>query len=162
MSNFQSKLGDGLSKIQGGVEQSKAKLQTAQEVSRLRKTLREQSEQKSRHLLELGQLAHLWIREGRIQDPDAVETIAKVKELDVVIFNTMKRINALNEQEAGPQACQCGAPLTEADKFCGACGTRVNVEIKVQEEEPVECLSCGEQVPASAHYCGCCGTKMAG
>ncbi|WP_010676979.1 hypothetical protein [Bacillus timonensis] len=37
MSNLQAKLGEGLSKFQGGIEQGKQKLQIVQEISRLKK-----------------------------------------------------------------------------------------------------------------------------
>lgn len=46
MSNLQSKLGEGLSKFQGGIEQGKQKLQVVQEINRLKKEISDASSKK--------------------------------------------------------------------------------------------------------------------
>lgn len=160
MSNFQSKMEEGLSKFQGGVEQSKAKISTLQELARLKKSLKESSEEKAMLLLELGELAHLRIREEKIKDPDMLEVTEKICQKDQKMYQLQKTISQLTEKQEEDKTCQCGAQITETDKFCGECGTRVNQVEKAEEVAVTTCATCEMEVSAAGKYCNCCGAIL--
>ncbi|ABR46474.1 conserved hypothetical protein [Alkaliphilus metalliredigens QYMF] len=160
MSNLQSKLGDGFSKLQGGLEQGKTRLQTVQEINKLKKMVEDTTEKKSKLLLDLGQLTHLWIREGKLQDSSFTEISNALTEVDQVIFTTFKKINELSANQEEENLCECGALITPNDKFCGECGLKLEEEATKEDIEMIHCSVCQEVIISSCNFCGCCGSKL--
>lgn len=159
--DLQSKLGDGLSKLSGGIEQGKQKLQTAQEVSRLNRNVNELGQKKSKALLELGQLTYMKIRSGEITDAELVELTSNLVGLDKNIFTSIKKIAELNKSDDNQQACpSCGTVNGVNDKFCGGCGTKLEAEKETSLINEEQCEHCEEMVPSGANFCPCCGQSI--
>lgn len=159
MANIQSKFGEGLSKIQEGIDQGKQKLQVTQEINQLRRGMKEAVSEKGRYISELGLLAHQYIREGQLSDPKFLELAEKVLEKDREIYRNQAMITELTKNNNDKVLCECGAALKPTDKFCGSCGKEVAAKME-NELETIECSNCNENVPVDAKYCGCCGMKI--
>ncbi|KAA0548383.1 zinc ribbon domain-containing protein [Bacillus sp. BGMRC 2118] len=162
-SNLQSKLGEGLSKFQGGIEQGKQKLQIAQEVSRLKKEMNDTSTRKSKVLLEVGQAAYKKIRNGEITDPELIELTTKLVGYDSTIYQSITKITELQLSTDHNQEMICPSCQTANDehaKFCGSCGEKILVEKLVDTEESEHCVKCEQSIPLDAHFCPCCGNKV--
>ena len=79
------------------------------------------------------------------------------------------RIRAENEAEraaaaaaapaapAGLTCPGCGAVIADGLKFCGQCGTKIEVPAA---PVPRVCPSCGAAVAEGVRFCGECGTRM--
>ncbi|MEH7386558.1 zinc ribbon domain-containing protein [Bacillus sp. JJ1521] len=162
MSNLQSKLGEGLSKFQDGIEQGKQKLQVVQEISRLKKEINEASTKKSMVLLEVGQATYQKIRNGEITDPELVELTVKLVGFDHHIYQANKKVAELNSRSADSNSIICSicqTPNSVDAKFCGGCGAKVEVATKVVLSGEETCVICEEAMPVDANFCPCCGTK---
>jgi len=61
LSDLQTKLGNGMNKLQEGIEQGKIKLQVAQEIAQLKKEIQVQLHKKTEVLLEVGQQIYVQI-----------------------------------------------------------------------------------------------------
>ncbi|ARK32568.1 zinc ribbon domain-containing protein [Halalkalibacter krulwichiae] len=160
--HFQSKLGEGLSKFQGGIEQGKQKLQVAQEVSRLKKEIQETSVRKSKILLELGLRTYQKIRTGEIDDEELVELTKNVYGFDQHLYASSRKVAELNkkEEESGSVCPSCETVNSADAKFCGGCGTKVERAAAVESVEGTACVRCEETVPEEAQFCSCCGVKV--
>lgn len=165
MSNqFQSKLETGLSKVQGGLEQGRQKLQVVQEINRLKKEIQEASVKKSNVLLEVGQATYAKIRNGEIEDPALLTITGQLIALDQQIYqSTMKisQLNSRNQEGQGKVCTTCQTSNGVDAKFCGGCGGKIDAEVKVELSVDATCDKCEESIPASAHFCPCCGSKVA-
>lgn len=160
MSDVQSKLGEGLSKFQEGIDQRKQKLKTSQDVSKLKKQVQETSLKKSKLLINLGQTTYQLIREGKINDPQLVELSQSMVGFDNVIYQSYKKIAELTEGEQRAYSCECGAPVQPTDKFCESCGKKVTIA-EPKELETIQCPACEEEIAKDANFCGSCGKKLA-
>ncbi|XXM72934.1 zinc ribbon domain-containing protein [Lysinibacillus sphaericus] len=160
--NLQSKLGEGLSKFQGGIEQGKLKLQTVQEINKVKKEIHDVSVKKSKILLETGQRVYMKIRNLEIQDPELMELTSKLTELDQAIFEGSKKIAELSSRpdQNGMICPSCQTPNEVDAKFCGGCGAKVEKAAEVEAGTGEACLTCNEAVSPYANYCHCCGTKV--
>lgn len=67
MSDLQAKFGNGMNKLQEGIEQGKMKLQVAQEVAQLKKITQEKLQAKTEILLELGQTTYMQLRNDEVR-----------------------------------------------------------------------------------------------
>ena len=54
------------------------------------------------------------------------------------------------------QCSSCGRELKPGAKFCGGCGTK----IEVQQSAAAVCPSCGRELKPGAKFCGGCGTPI--
>ena len=161
MADLQSKMGEGLSKLQGGIEQGKNKLKTSQEVNKLKIKIQDTSVKKAELLINLGQTAYQLIREGKITDKQLIDLAQPMIGFDQVIYQANKTIAELTEDNSKQYVCECGAPISPADKFCGSCGKKVVIE-EPEQIALTNCPSCEEEMPEDTKYCGSCGTKLAG
>nr|WP_246421621.1 zinc ribbon domain-containing protein [Texcoconibacillus texcoconensis] len=160
MADIQSKLGEGLSRFQGGVEKGKQRIQLTQEMSRLKRELAEATSEKSRLYVEMGMRAHQLVRDGGLFDQQVSDFADALLACDKSIYRIQRQIAELSDVESEGMTCECGASLQSGDKFCGECGAKVMV-FSVQEEQAfVACHQCEEQVAESANFCGCCGYKL--
>lgn len=161
MSNhLPSKLGEGLSKIQGGFEQGKQKLQVVQEVTKLKRSVNELSTDKSKILLRMGQLTHHKIRNKELSDSELQELSTSIIALDREIYQTSKKIAELSQTNPDQLICDhCGTANGLNDKFCGGCGRKVEIKIELDQSNAIDCMACGEKVPGEAKYCPCCGIR---
>lgn len=161
--NLQSKLGEGLSKFQGGIEQGKQKLQLVQEMNRLKKEMNEASMRKAKVLLEVGQLTYSKIRQGEILDSELAEITEKLVGIDREIYESRKMANELQSKSSqnGITCSSCQTVNSEDAKFCGGCGEKVEAAVNMEVAEGINCVMCEETIPESANFCHCCGTKVA-
>ncbi|WP_002144806.1 zinc ribbon domain-containing protein [Bacillus cereus] len=159
MSDLQSKFGNGMNKLQEGIEQGKMKLQVAQEIAQLKKITQEKLQAKTEILLELGQTVYMQLREDEVRVDLLKAIVAPVQELDVAIYNTRRKMSNLQSQEQKGQ-CSCGGPLSLNDKFCGQCGKENELLLQSKNIEKEACSSCGEQIATEATFCPACGMKQ--
>ncbi|MGA9288414.1 MAG: zinc ribbon domain-containing protein [Anaerobacillus sp.] len=158
MSDLQTKIGGGLSRIQDGLQQGKNKLQTAQEVSQLRKTASDAATNREKIIKQLGELAYRLVRKGDVQHTELNEQAERVIQYDIELYHANRDLEIQLRKESNGQTCECGATVSEEDTFCGSCGNKVDVH-----ESPSvatnTCIKCQESIPEVAQFCGCCGTK---
>ncbi|MGW6146704.1 zinc ribbon domain-containing protein [Bacillus mycoides] len=159
MSDLQSKFGNGMNKLQEGIEQGKMKLQVAQEMAQLKKITQEKLQEKTEISLELGQTVYMQLRDDEVRVDLLKAIVAPVQELDVAIYNTRRQISNLQRQEQKGQ-CSCGGPLSLNDKFCGQCGKENELLLQSKNIEKEACSSCGEQIATEATFCPACGMKQ--
>ncbi|WP_379968812.1 zinc ribbon domain-containing protein [Ectobacillus sp. sgz5001026] len=159
MVNLQETLESGVTKLHGGIEQGKIKLQLAQEMVQLKREIQDLLQKKAEFLLELGQLAYLQLRSDELQKVDLVHTIDPIEKIDISIYQANKRLSELKQSQEDGITCNCGAPLTMSDKFCGNCGTPNPMLNRAKETNLVKCQNCGQDTPNDASYCPVCGTK---
>jgi DNA-directed RNA polymerase subunit RPC12/RpoP len=56
---------------------------------------------------------------------------------------------------------QCNSPLEVEDKFCNACGAKVELATENESSgQTNRCPSCGNEVGSGVKFCGKCGTKL--
>jgi membrane protease subunit (stomatin/prohibitin family) len=163
VSDIQTKIGGGLNKLQGSLQQGKQKLQTVQEISQYRKVIQENGEKRASIILALGEAAFKKMRAGELQDVELHELTQKVLQFDQEIFKAQKAVEKLARQAKQENGCpSCGATVTENDKFCGSCGQKVEAVNELVDEETEQCRVCEEEIPVSSKYCICCGTQQVG
>ena len=129
MSDLQAKFGNGMNKLQEGIEQGKMKLQVAQEVAQLKKITQEKLQAKTEILLELGQTTYMQLRNDEVRIEVLKGIVEPVQELDIAIYNMRKQIANLQNQGQKGQ-CSCGGSLSLNDKFCGQCGKKMSYSFK--------------------------------
>jgi hypothetical protein len=155
-------LGEGLSKFQGGIEQGKLKLQTVQEINKIKKEMHDVSVKKSKILLEVGQKVYKKIRNQELHDQELIELTSKLTELDHALYGGSRKILELKSHpDQNVTICtSCETPNELDAKFCGGCGAKVEKAIEPAAGAGDACASCSEPLTADAHYCHCCGTKV--
>ena len=158
MSDLQTKIGGGLSRIQDGLQQGKNKLQTAQEVSQLRKTASDAATNREKIIKQLGELAYRLVRKGDIQHTELYEQAERVIQYDIELYHANRDLEIQLRKESNGQTCECGATVSEEDTFCGSCGKKVDVP-EPPSVPTNTCIKCQESIPEVAQFCGCCGTK---
>lgn len=163
MSELQTKLGGGLNMLQGSLQQGKQKLQIAQEISQQKKLINENAEKKAELLLKMGEMVYKKIRTGEIADGQ-LDTVAKeIIQFDQRIYQSQQTLAQLNMSSQQRQSCtSCGGPITTDDKFCGACGQKVEHAQATTRIETEACPVCEADVPVNTAFCVCCGNQMVG
>ncbi|MCY9692061.1 zinc ribbon domain-containing protein [Paenibacillus alginolyticus] len=160
MSDIQTKLGDGLSMLKGGIQQGKQKLQQVQEISELRKKVKDANLKKTKILLDMGQQAFQLVREGSLQDEKIKKLSEAIVQLDKTIYQANLKIQEISEISVDSKTCECGTQIHASDKFCGSCGKKVTVPEVVVNAEQTTCPACQEQISVTSKFCNCCGTRM--
>ncbi len=161
MPTIQEKIEGTVSKFQSGLEDGKSKIQVAQEISKHKKTSKEASEEKAMLLFRLGEVAYRKLRDGEIPTTDFEVFIEKIIKKDKEIFDNQKAIESLSNSQKPESLCSnCGAKVLQHDKFCGSCGTKVEVEKETDPLTLTECHSCSTQITISSTYCPSCGTRQ--
>ncbi|MFD2706995.1 zinc ribbon domain-containing protein [Salibacterium lacus] len=160
MSDIQSKIGGGVNKLQDSIKSGKQKLQNAQEVSQHQRIVQEASEKRSMEIHKIGEIVYKRNRLEEGTDPELNNSTAKIKELDVIMYQAQQKIEEFQQQEVEGRLCpECHASVSEADKFCGSCGTEIPLPAPA-DEQTKECHSCEQDIAATAAFCTCCGTKQ--
>lgn len=129
MSDLQAKFGNGMNKLQEGIEQGKMKLQVAQEVAQLKKITQEKLQAKTEILLELGQTTYMQLRNDEVRIEVLKGIVEPVQELDIAIYNMRKQIANLQNQGQKGQ-CSCGGSLSLNDKFVDSAGKKMSYSFK--------------------------------
>jgi hypothetical protein len=163
MSDLQSKLGGGLNRIQDSLQQGKQKLHTVQEMNQYKRVIQESSEKRAEIIIKLGEVVYKKIRSGEIEDADFKTIIQDVIKLDQLVYRAEVELEKLQEKSINNFSCpSCNTPILPGDKFCGACGSKVEEAKGEENVEKAPCPACEEQVPVHATFCGCCGNHLAG
>lgn len=159
--DLQSRLGEGLSKVQGGIEQGKLKLQVLQDINMFKKAVGDASVRKSMLLIEMGQMTYGRLRsnDGPEEDRKVVTMAQEIVELDKKIYAASKRIRELSQPVSNGVSCPCGAVNGETDNFCGGCGKQIDRAPVLDESNMCICTSCDSSIPLEANFCPCCGSK---
>ncbi|MBH9968185.1 double zinc ribbon domain-containing protein [[Bacillus] enclensis] len=160
MSEFQTKIGGGLNKLQGSLQQGKQKLQTAQETSQYRKVVSDEAQKRVQLIIDLGELAYLKVRSNQLDDDEMRKSVEAIVSHDKEVFKAKKMISLLTARSANSETCSCGSPITSDMKYCGSCGQKVEIMPESSEAER-ECGYCEQMIPVSAQFCTCCGRKQA-
>jgi Double zinc ribbon len=161
MSDLQTKIGDGITKIQGSLQQGKQKLATAQEISQLKKTSAEAAAKRLELIVALGEEVYELVRRGELGLTRLTVSAQAIQEQDSIIYRVSKSISEINDKNEDSYTCECGAPLNANAKFCGGCGQKVEIQNKVHVKEyTLQCLTCGEMNPSGSDFCGCCGNTI--
>ena len=161
MPTIQEKFEGTVSKLQSGIEDGKSKLQTAQEISKHKKVLKEVSEEKAILLFRLGELVYKKIRIGEIEKEGLDYLINDIISKDKELFDNQKMIEDLSNSQNSESLCtQCGSNVLKGDKFCGSCGTKVEIKQELSNFTLVECNACSTEITDDSRYCPSCGTKQ--
>lgn len=158
MNDLKDKFGEGLGKIQGGIDTGRKKLETTKELFQLRRTLKELMGEKGRLYFRIGQRAHLLSRQGAVRDEDLTALGADMAALDAKIRSVNREIAAAGA-EGSTRACpKCGEAVAADARFCMACGG----EVGAPEPDLQPCAHCVAEIPAGARYCPFCGGPAGG
>lgn len=161
MSDLQSKLGEGLNKIQGSLQHGKQKIQTVQEISGYKKVIQEKAEARANLLLRLGEETYKKIRSGEIKDDSLNEFLTNIASFDKDIYQAQKSIESLNLITESRSCKNCGTQVSNDDKFCGSCGqVQEMASVNMDQQEMVACPVCEEKIPSKSEFCVCCGVHV--
>ncbi|MFB5284754.1 MULTISPECIES: zinc ribbon domain-containing protein [Peribacillus] len=161
MNDLHEKLGSGLNKIQDSLQTNKQKFQNAQGINQHKRIIQEASLKRNEILLQLGEELYKKLRCNEIQSDELSNKVASLIDLDRSIFKAQQAITELNAYSTADHSCtSCGATITSDDKFCGSCGTKVELPEQAVVTETVPCQICEEQISVHAVFCNCCGTKV--
>jgi len=157
MNEVQSKLGEGLTKIQGSLNQGKQKLQLVQEVSQIKSSQNTLRLKRQEYILKIGEVYLQKIHTG-VENIELLQELAtEIQALDKEIYAYGVRLDQLqSESGEGVECSKCQSPVSDSDKFCGKCGQPVAASVKVETTEI--CNVCETSIPAKTNYCPCCGT----
>ncbi|UCZ52729.1 zinc ribbon domain-containing protein [Bacillus shivajii] len=159
MSDLQSKMGEGLSKLQGGIEQGKQKLQTAQQIHKLKQEQQKITNEKADLLLQLGEEVYRNIRRGDNEKTPYENQVNSIVERDHSLYQLGLQVEELQAQQE-EHRCECGSAVQETDKFCGSCGKEVQQPSAENDEEQKVCPTCETENNGSHAFCVCCGMKF--
>ncbi|OLS02613.1 zinc ribbon domain-containing protein [Tissierella creatinophila] len=156
MDDMKSKFFKASSSVQEGLKKGKEKFETSQELNELKLEVRDLQQNRTNHIIELGEAAYFKFRMGK---ETSVPFVEEIKVLDKKIFDLLKVIEKKTRIESA-KTCECGNPLTLKDKFCKECGKRVEVIEKVDIKDMVECSDCKTINLNNNKYCNCCGYRL--
>lgn len=119
----------------------------------------------------LGKIGKIYYEKHAAGEPVAPETeelMASVDRYNAVIKELEEQLKMLKVTEASagnvPSApaedavCQvCGTKNAPNTKFCGNCGSKIEV---CEPPQSKPCPSCGASVPSGVKFCNDCGAKM--
>lgn len=157
MSNVQNTIGMGLSKLQDGIDKSKSKVDLMKEISKMNKTIEDISAKKADAILEIGLMCYQKIREGSLEDKEIKEKCESITGFDYIIYDNKRKIYEISKIDKG-FLCECGNNVSQEDKFCGACGKKI--EEKIEEFNYIVCNNCEMSIIENAKFCPCCGMKI--
>ncbi|WP_110928702.1 zinc ribbon domain-containing protein [Bacillus massiliglaciei] len=161
MSELQEKIGSGLNKIQDSLQSNKQKLQNAQTASQYKRIIQEEGAKRHDILLQLGEEVYKKLRRNEIQSEEMSGKVTSLIELDKKLYKAQQAVAELQAQSDARFSCgSCGAPITPDDKFCGGCGSKVELPKQEETTEQTACPACEEKISVNAAYCSCCGSKM--
>jgi len=155
---MQSKVEDGLSKLQGGLQQGKERFRQSQEYKKLSQDVQAATVKKGELLFQIGEKVYGQIRAGETFNNDYESFVEQLIQQDKQIHQLNEEIEKIN-QANDQQTCECGGVVQDDDKFCGSCGKEVIHKKVLSEEEMVTCPSCETTIPYDAQFCKCCGVK---
>ena len=153
MADIYEKIGSGINKIQGN-------LQSSQSISQYKKVIQEASLKRTEILIQLGEEVYKKFRVKEIESEELKTQVSSLIELDQKIYQSQLAIAELYAQSKEHSCPQCGAPITEGDRFCGGCGSKVELQVPKSDAATKICSTCQEKIPETAQFCSCCGVKI--
>lgn len=168
-------MSDFLESVRRGVERGitsvGAKSRELLETSELRSQARALDERRRAAIEELGNIAHVMLKRGALDEARLREKSEAIARLEAEIKDCEERIEAVHRRTLAvmgqPGAavvgrCGCGAAVLEGARFCGSCGTKADGGSAATPQEGPACPQCGGSVRAGARFCGGCGAGLAG
>ena len=122
MADIYEKIGSGINKIQGN-------LQSSQSISQYKKVIQEASLKRTEILIQLGEEVYKKFRVKEIESEELKTQVSSLIELDQKIYQSQLAIAELYAQSKEHSCPQCNAPITEGDRFCGGCGSKVELQV---------------------------------
>lgn len=156
---MQSKVEDGLSKIQGGLQQGKERIRQSQELKKLSHDVQTATAKKAQLLYQMGEKLYGEIRSGTSDGSEYEKSVNQLIQQDKLICQLNEEMQKLQNANS-EQTCECGSVVHEDDKFCGSCGKEVIRKREFTEDEMIACPSCDTNIPDESEYCKCCGMKL--
>ncbi len=153
MADIYEKIGSGINKIQGN-------LQSSQSISQYKKVIQEASLKRTEILIQLGEEVYKKFRVKEIESEELKTQVSSLIELDQKIYQSQLAIAELYAQSKEHSCPQCDAPITEGDRFCGGCGSKVELQVPKSDSATKICSTCQEKIPETAQFCSCCGVKI--
>lgn len=124
---------------------------------------------------ELGSRIYFLSKEGVDRDESVDTLMTEIDQLFANIAEVEAEIEKINAEKDVPVVTNvsgnsfpcgnCGAILPEGTKFCGSCGSKIEVPVAeavveaVAAEEGKKCPNCGAVV-GDAKFCNSCGTSI--
>ena len=127
------------------------------EIDRLNKSVEDANLRKEEALLNLGILVYQNVREGLLDNEEIDQICEPIIGFDHVIYDAKVKIHNHKKGLEGIK-CSCGASLNPEDRFCGACGKKV--ELPVDNTEYMTCERCLSEIDSTSTFCPCCGIKL--
>lgn len=85
------------------------------------------------------------------------EDVEKLNELNLEITYQQEQL----EEYRNKHICKnCGAEISETDRFCNSCGIRIIREGEVEQDDTHTCPKCGEPVQEGQKFCCKCGWAL--
>lgn len=148
MADIQTKVGEGFSKLQNNLEVSK-------QLQQLKKKQQVLTQAKAEQLIKLGEACYRDIRRSTEVVEEYQDMTELLREADQELYEIGSKMEEL--QADADTKCSCGAPVTSSDKFCGSCGTKVEIIEKDTAAEMKSCETCSTENKSENDYCICCG-----
>jgi len=125
---------------------------------------------------------------GAVNEPEIAEIFAAIDGHHATIAEIQAEIVRMQEESAAAQAAQqaaqvqpaapigipaaapvptagvvcqtCGASNVAGTKFCGTCGSKLELPVVELVAEERSCPTCGAKIPAESKFCGECGHRF--
>jgi len=125
------------------------------ESAKLRKAMEETQQQRREMLCALGERAYHHMKQGDLTPEHLMPQFKEIQELDLREAVLRRQIEALDAPTSNERACpSCGRPNSPGDRFCVACGGRIEAEAAPRQT----CKACGADLKPEARFCVGCGT----
>lgn len=155
---MKSIMGDGLNKVQGGIQLGREKLVALRDISKLKKEVQALLHEKGLVLNKIALRAHYLYRIGKFKDQEISEMSKEIETLDCQIMTLQREIGALEKIDKEPLCPECGQRINIGDKFCAGCGESFQVN---EEKEPFgKCDCCGNPIQNNYNFCVVCGQLL--
>ncbi|MGI6752158.1 MAG: zinc ribbon domain-containing protein [Anaerovoracaceae bacterium] len=158
MHSVESKLRKGLSNVQKGIGEGKAKFQTSQEVVSLRTSVAEKERERTILILSLGEIVYGMIRKNQLSFEEVGTIPSNIVEVDKEIYRLLNQIGE-KTKKGTDLICTCGNVLSIEDKFCKKCGAKAD-DVSGEPLDDILCHRCQSEIDSQSKYCNCCGIKL--
>jgi hypothetical protein len=155
-------------KVVEGISSISSKSHRSLELMKLRTKLRDLEKEKNDKINELGRLVYDLFRRGDYSEQKIRDLFSTINVTDHQIVTTENEIKRVQETFATTGmtsivVCECGAGLTNGQKFCSTCGKDVQT-ILTQASQTTEdlnrCPTCGAEIQETKKFCDKCGAKQ--
>lgn len=127
-------------------------------VQLLAEDIQQQMQERSKLMLQLGEIAFAEIRKGSLELQGHEAFTSEILEKDKAAFSLKNELSTL-QKVFTQRECECGNAVSLQDTFCGSCGTAIQKTSIPPAQNVSTCFQCHTKIPEEAVYCPCCGTN---